>query len=402
MEIYGLLHPQKKSDNSISTVASLSEALGVSCEELIAVSMMSPEQLYTEKTIPKAGGKERTVFNPHRRLRKIQRRINSRILADKDMVKWPVYLYGSISNQEYDVEDFSLNGKDYVSCAARHCGARSLLKLDVQSFFDNIHFDAVFDIFSGFFKYPEEVSRILATLCCRGEHVVQGGITSSYLASLCMYDVEGNVAKRLHRKGLVYTRLVDDITISAKSVKADFSYAKNLVIAMLESKDLPVNDAKTQIHRAGTKPLTVHGLRVGFSTPRLPADEVRRIRAAVRNVESLAAENNYRTSHSYRHDYNRCMGRVNKLRRVGHNQHENLKRRLLLIKPLPSLKDIGRAKQMVERLRSDFPTRAHLYWYRKRYFKLQERLNVIKRTYTHVAHDFRVELKGLKPIKNQQ
>ncbi|MCI0913614.1 reverse transcriptase family protein [Pseudomonas putida] len=398
------VNPIKLSADSISSVSSLCDVLDISQKELGEVLALSGEERYSSKEISKAGGKSRIVHNPHKLVRKIQRRINNRIFTAENYIQWPSYLYGSVSNQEYDVEDDQtyLNGKDYVSCAARHCQASSILKLDVQDFFDNIHIGLVEQVFKDFLCFPEPVAKVLANLCSRNEHLLQGALTSSYLASLCLWDVEGKVAERLGRKGLVYTRLVDDITVSSKSIKTDFTYAKNIIIGMLESKDLPVNEAKTQVHRASTKPLTVHGLRVGFSTPRLPADEVRRIRAAVRNVESLAEEPNYRVKHAYRKDFNVCMGRVNKLQRVGHSQYDALVSRLEKVQPLPSKRDIGRVRSMIERLRSDYPKRAHTYWYRVRFYKVHERLNILKRTYRHEALDFRIELKALKPPKSGQ
>src|SRR3546814_1107219 len=85
---------------------------------------------------------------------------------------------------------------------------------------------------------------------------------------------------------------------------------------MLFSKALPINEHKVKRSTISTEALTVHGLRICFDTPRLPADEVGRIRAAVKTIELLAAEGRFRESISYRRSYNRCMGRVNKLKRV--------------------------------------------------------------------------------------
>lgn len=387
--------PVKVSSGAIASRSSLCSALGLSESELnLAISIPESER-YTSKPIPKGGGKDRVVFNPHVAIRRVQRRINERIFSSPHVISWPHYLYGSIPNQ---IDGLGVEiSKDYISCASRHCGAKSILKLDVESFFDNIQDYLVLDVFTGFLKCGSEVAQILTDICCHQGRVVQGALTSSYLASLCLYDVEGAVADRLSRKGLTYTRLVDDITVSSCALGTDFSYAIKLITDMLVAKDLPVNETKTKIMRVSTEPLTVHGLRVNFSSPRLPSDEVRRIRAAVRNIESLAKESNYRTSHSYRHDFNRCVGRVNKLHRVGHEQHAPLLIRLKRILPLPSPRDIGRAKEMVDRLSRDYSTRKHTYWYRARYYRVQERLNVLRRTYWRVADELRERLKGLKP-----
>lgn len=395
-----LSNPVKVSKNSISSRENLCNLLRVSDEFLTSVLALSQEERYSKKDhVKKAGGISRPIYNPHRFLRKIQKRINVSIFSNYYVVRWPHFIYGSVPNQK---NNDGYDSKDYVSCAARHCGAKSLLKVDVSSFFDNIHQDIVFSIFSDFLKYDQEVSNVLTDLCCHNSHLVQGGLTSSYIASLCLYDVEGRVVERLNRKGLTYTRLVDDITVSSKSLGTDFTYALKIISDMLTSKDLPINEGKTRIFRTSTEPLTVHGLRVSFHTPRLPADEVGRIRAAVRNLESLAAEPGYRTSHDYRHDYNRCMGRVNKLLRVKHTQHEALLNRLNAIKPLPSRRDVNRAKDMVARLEKDFDAKKHTHWYKSRFHRIMERLIVLNRVYDKTSEQLRSKLRNLKPVREDK
>lgn len=390
-----IANPLKVSKNSISSRENLCKILRVSDQFLTSVLGLSQTERYTKKEhVKKAGGSSRPIYNPHRFLRKIQKRINIAIFSNHYVVRWPHYIYGSVPNQK---NKDGYDSKDYVSCAGRHCGAKSLLKVDVSSFFDNIHRDVVFSIFKEFLKYDEEVSNILTELCCHNSHLVQGGITSSYIASLCLYDVEGDVVERLNRKGFIYTRLVDDITVSSKAVNTDFTYALKIISDMLTAKDLPINEGKTRVFRTSTEPLTVHGLRVNFHTPRLPADEVARIRAAVRNVESLAAQPGYRTSHNYRHDYNRCMGRVNKLHRVGHNQHKILLKRLSFIKPLPSRRDVNRAKDMVARLEKDYEAKKHTFWYKSRFHRVMERLIVLGRVYDITSEQLRSKLRKLKP-----
>ncbi len=389
-------NPRKVSAGAISSIENLCSALAISLEEIYGALSLPDEEKYAISETPKSDGGIRYVHNPHYLLRKIQRRINKRIFSRLSIIQWPDHLFGSVPNQREQTSQKIIN-KDYVSCAAKHCGAKSLLKVDVKDFFDNIHKDLVSDIFSNFMKFDPEVSGLLSEICCFKSHVVQGALTSSYLASLCLYDVEGIVVERLMRKGLVYTRLVDDITVSSKNSNYDFSYALEIIKSMLTSKDLPLNLSKTKTYHISSSPLTVHGLRVSFSTPRLPSGEVARIRAAVKNIEHLASERGYRTTHAYRHDFNRCMGRVNKLVRVGHDRYSSLLARLKKVFPLPSKKDIERANAMLERLARDCSTKRSTYWYAKRYFKLQERLIVLKRSFPATTKEIRKSLKGLQP-----
>lgn len=386
--------PQKNTSKSISSIDNLCNALDLSSEELENAINLPEDEKYKKREVPKSNGEIRYVYNPHHAIRKVQRRINKRIFSDPGVILWPDHIFGSIPNQK---ESNIVSHKDYVSCAQVHCNAKSILKMDIMDFFDNISSWHVYDVFFELLDYPEHVSNALTSICTWKGNVVQGALTSSYIASLCLYDVEDNVVRRLESKGLRYTRLVDDITVSSNKHNHNFTLANSIIKEMLISKDLPVNDSKEKIQRLSTEPLAVHGLRVSFSEPRLPSKEVARIRAAVKNIERLASEPNYRTSHAYRHDYNRCMGRVNKLSRVGHKQHEALIKRLKKIRPLPSKKDKERVKKIVERLELDYPTKGDSYFYWKRHNKAHERLNIVKLKYSEFDRRMRDRLNKIKP-----
>ncbi|WP_080409986.1 reverse transcriptase family protein [Burkholderia ubonensis] len=390
-------HPVKESAGSIADVASLCVALDVALSELSSARNLPADQRYFRREVRKKDGSIRVVYNPHYLIRKIQRRINRRIFSNSSVVSWPDHIFGSIPNDDFSESDAS--EKDYVNCARQHCGAKSVLSLDIRDFFDNIHREIVRGIFSRFFNYPDDVSDALADVCCMGDHVVQGALTSSYIATLCLWDVEGQVVRKLGYKGLVYTRFVDDINISSKVARYDFSYALRLVEEMVSEAGLPLNGKKTKIQYASIKPLIVHGLRVDFDQPRLPPEEPRNIRAAVKNLELLAASPGYRASRSYRKDFNRCLGRVNKLARVGHQLHEFLMQRLRKILPLPSNMDIERAEKMISRLERDAVKSGYTetYWFKKRYFAASERIGILKRSFPNKAKELREKLKNIGP-----
>jgi len=388
-------HRFKVASGSISTLENLARTLDVSLQELKSALSMPQEQRYTRLERPKADGSLRVVYKPHYSIRLIQRRINKRILSNPSVVAWPSYLFGSIP--KYKDEEGDWISKDYIASARAHCSSKSLLKMDIKDFFDNIHSSVVKDIFGVLLNYPEEVAEALTNICTYNSHLVQGALTSSYLANLCLFDLEEKVVASLSRKNLSYTRFVDDITVSSKVSRYDFSFAKTLIESMLVERGLPVNSRKTKVQYSSTEPLTVHGLRVSFPEPRLPSDEVRRIRAAVKNMEVIAQENGYRMTHAYRHDFNKCMGRVNKLARVAHKQHGNLVRRLVKIYPLPSKKDIERTKLIVARLEKDFEGKHGTYWYSRRYYIAHERLNILKRSYKATAMELRYRLRFVRP-----
>ncbi|UTY57698.1 reverse transcriptase family protein [Massilia sp. erpn] len=387
------LYPVKTANRIITTIDILCRALDIPVEELEAVLLIPAEEKYSSQERRKKDGSIRVVHNPHHRLRRIQRRLNKRLFSNQDFISWPDHIFGSIPNQKFEDGE---HPKDYVACARVHCGAKSILTLDIENFFGNIHINQVLKVFTELLQFSPEVADIVAQICCHKEYLIQGALTSSYIAGLILFDVEGKVVERLSRKNLRYTRLVDDINVSSIVSDYNFGYAKTIIEEMLIGKDLPVNHSKTRIQYCSTLPLTVHGLRVGFKEPRLPSDEVRKIRAAVHAIEVMAKEPNYRTTHAYRRDFNRCMGRVNKLSRVGHNQYENLLPRLQKIYPLPSQKDIERAIKIVTKLELDCPTKLGTFWFAKRFYLAHERLNILQRSFPTVAYDLRARLKPMK------
>ncbi|WP_205077490.1 reverse transcriptase family protein [Marinobacter salexigens] len=384
------LFPEKTSKQAISSLESLAEALSVTVKDLEEVRSLESDKCYRLKEIPKNGGGLRKVYDPHPLIRRLQSRINKRIFLD--LIQWPGYLFGSLPNINIDGQ---LVSRDYIACAQKHCKAKSLLKVDVNNFFDNIHRDHVFDIFRMFLKFSDEVSNCLADICCYNGFLVQGALTSSYIATLCFWQNEGYVVKRLSRKGLIYTRLVDDITVSSKRHDFNFEYAEHHIKMMLVDLDLPANKRKREILRDGIEPLQVHGLRVNYASPRLPADEVRRIRAAVKNVVRMSKINNYRTSLSYRAMHDRCMGRVNKLARVGHNKHGDFKRELVDVIPLPSVRDLEKAESSISFLEKLDPERLKLRKYTRRYHLAKYRVSIVARTYCQEADDLSFRLQKL-------
>lgn len=181
---------------TVKPITTLERTLGLDSNEISTILAIPENQKYVEKTVPKADGSLRTVYRPHPLIRKAQRKINNNIF--KEIVIWPSYVFGSLPNSVIDKNE--IERKDYISCAAKHCGAKSLLKMDIKNFFDNIHIDHVVSMFINFFGCKAEIANTLSRLCCKGEFIVQGGLTSSYVASLILWQLEPELVRRLSKK----------------------------------------------------------------------------------------------------------------------------------------------------------------------------------------------------------
>lgn len=351
----------------------------------------------------KSSGAERLVYDPHPLIRKIQKNINNRIFNPKrpkqGLVVWPSYLYGSIPNNFIQQEgQWVSQSRDYISCASNHCLSKSLLKVDISDFYENIHKADVISVFKDVLNYPSDVSEMLAEFCCFEDRIPQGALTSSFIASAVLHDVEPKLVQRLHKKKLIYTRLVDDITVSSKKKNADFGYAISIIKEMLLAKDLPINENKLSVSHHVTASTLVHGLRVNFKEPRLPEKEISKIRASVRNLEKLSQDAKYRVSRDYRTTYAQCLGRVNRMQRIGHNQAKPLLKRVQKIPPLPSHKDIVTARKLVYRLEKNYDAQKTSYVYKRIFNIAQNELNILQRTFKAQAKEFRQRLKKCSPI----
>lgn len=346
----------------------------------------------------KSNGQKRKVFNPHPNVRYIQEKINNRLFnpkgSRKGVVKWPFYLYGSIPN--YIDQNNDLVVKNYIECAKNHCLNNSILKVDISDFFENIHHDNVFYVFKDIFRCCDDVSKLLADFCTFENRTPQGALTSSFIASAILYDLEPMLVRRLERKGLVYTRLVDDITVSSRKSNFNFDMTIAHIKNMLLEKDFPINEDKLYVSSHSSATTLVHGLRVNFKEPRLPIKEVSRIRASVKNMEDLAEIPGYRTTRDYRKDFNRCLGRVNRLHAIGHNQARSLIIRLGNIKPLPSYKDVVFANKLVGKLEYMYGKGDLGYFYMKKYNLASNEINIIKRSFKKQSSQLRNRLRKIR------
>lgn len=370
----------------IQNLDNLCDALGFSRAELDSVLAIPDEDRYVEIKLRKKNGTPRLVYNPHPSLRRIQRRIKNRILSSQ--ISYPRYLYGSLSDKEHP--------RDYIRCAAVHCGAKTILKADIRNFFDNISRDLVVEIFRTVLHYPPDVSDILANLCTRYGVVPQGAATSSFLANLCLLE-EHDLVRKLSYERLRYTRLIDDITISSTIANKDLDKWMRALNRLVQDAGFDLNEEKSGVDHVSLNAFSVHGLRVDRTTPKLTREDVRKIRADVHNLKVKASIPNARVGLDYRRLFESVSGKVNKLKRVDHPRYNALRKQMRDILPLPSKSDIKRCQVMLATLIRDHAHQNSTHRYKLRYARLRHRLGILGRTYHHAAATMRQALRGLEP-----
>ena len=187
----------------IRNLDTLAEVLEVSPAQIEQLAR-NADRMYRPVPQRKKDGSERMTWDAFRLLKAVHQLIKVRILA---RVSYPLYLQGGIRDRE--------NPRDYARHAGMHAGQACLINEDIADFFPSTTAEQVRDIWRYFFRFPEEVAECLTKLTTRRGALPQGAKTSNHLANLVFWQSEYELVRHLTSKGLTYSRLTDDITVSS-------------------------------------------------------------------------------------------------------------------------------------------------------------------------------------------
>ncbi|NWL75492.1 RNA-directed DNA polymerase [Pseudomonas taiwanensis] len=364
--------------SSISSIDTLAKCLGVAPKVMLDLAR-DTENSYTEFVVP-SKGKDRTVYDPKHNLKKIQKRINSRIF---EHVLFPEYLQGGIR----DVD----SPRDHVNNGRAHTGSSVLVSLDIRNFYDNIKYPSVFDVFKNFFKFPDEVSKVLADLVTFRGKVPQGACTSSYVANLVFHNTEYSVVSYLKSRGIQYTRLLDDVALSSNRVisKADLEGAIEKVAGMFKRHKLRIHPRKKKIEYSSDSrsEYKVTGVWVAHGVPKLRRKDRDYIRHLVHICELEFLKDP--TADSYHELWNRSSAQVAQMTRLGHSQAASLRSRMSEILPLYGPSRKTQLNIEVKKLLGRKQSESNSLGFIRTYHKLINALGILSRTDRGLARSYR-------------
>ena len=309
---------------SIGSFSSLAKTLGFSEEKLIHVAGNASNYYIPNKPKTKSNGKKRQTYKVNEPLHKIQDAILEKIISG---VEFPRYLQGSIKDIELP--------RDYVRDAALHATNKVLLKEDISSFFSSTRAGLVHNMWKYFFKFPDAVADILTQLTTYDNFIPEGASTSPAVANLVFWKHEPALEHELQQKGYLYTRYVDDISISFKArvSKDELQNITTKIYGMFSACGLKPNRDKDEngflrkrTVRSRNKPMVVHGLNINSGKPTLPKEERYKIRAAVKELELLVLSSAPQDEISEKYDS--VVGRVNTMKRLHPNEADKYEARL--------------------------------------------------------------------------
>jgi len=196
---------------NIQTVAHLARLLETTPHRLIQVANSAPS--YYEKLIlidPARPDKVRDILNVVGGLRQLQRLLHDKVLVPARRPS--MYSHGGI------------RGRSIKSNARPHMGSTFLYTTDIADFYPIVHHTKVYKLFTDTFSCSADVGRICTKLCTHQFHMPLGLITSPILADCLMEPSDRRIGRMCEQHELVYSRYVDDITISGRYPIVSGSY----------------------------------------------------------------------------------------------------------------------------------------------------------------------------------
>jgi hypothetical protein len=187
---------------SLRTPSDLAEAIGFDLDFVINV-LKTADRYLNRFVIQRPNGKPRPVVSASSPLYNLQRWFFIRVLSPN--FKPSPQSHGGIPSRSIKTN------------AAVHVGQQFIYTTDVSDFFPSIRFERVRAWFerSG---CSATVSRMCARLCTADGRLQQGLLTSPFIADQLMKPVDLEISRMCEkqRRPLVYSRYVDDLTITGQ------------------------------------------------------------------------------------------------------------------------------------------------------------------------------------------
>ncbi|MDY0780162.1 reverse transcriptase domain-containing protein [Tenacibaculum sp. IB213877] len=204
----------------------------------------SIDNKYREFTIDKKNGNPRKILAPIPSLKAIQKKI-AKELQENYTVKKHVHSY--------------VKGKGIRTNATPHKKQRFVINLDLSDFFQSINFGRVRGMFKSHpFSFNDEVSSILAQLCCHNNELPQGSPSSPIISNLITRKLDNQLKLFAKKNKSFYSRYSDDITFSTNLKKVpskigiekdETFYLSETLLEIINSNGFKVNKSKTTLRK---------------------------------------------------------------------------------------------------------------------------------------------------------
>ena len=210
--------------------------------------------IYKHYTIKKKKGGERQIFEPDKKLKSIQRRLNYFLQAYYLLVK-PSEVYGFVVNPHYLGAYCNI-----VENAKIHTEKKYVLNIDLKDFFPSITSKQVKDIFlSHYFNFNEQIANALTLLTIYEGKLPIGAPTSPVISNFICYQLDNDLKEFSKTNELSFSRYADDITFSSNNAISKDTILD--IINLVKKNNFEINEKKLRLKTFNRKQ-TVTGLTV--------------------------------------------------------------------------------------------------------------------------------------------
>lgn len=241
----------------------LSKLLGRKQSYLTSVAFGS-EKHYRTFEIPKKSGGVRIISSPYPALLECQYWIYNNILSK-------VQVHNSA--QAY-VSDRSI-----ITNAKIHIGNKLFLKIDLKDFYSSIKRPRIVWAFRAL-GYAENVSFLLASLCCKEQCLPQGAPTSPVLSNIISYHLDVRLSNLSKKLGIVYSRYADDMAFSGDNFTP---HIIRYIEKIINAEGFEINHKKT-IFQIGEGKRILTGISIAEDVIKIPREYKRKLRQEVHYI----------------------------------------------------------------------------------------------------------------------
>lgn len=256
---------------NIGTVKRLAELLRSSVSDLHQVAESLADYCH-EFTVVDADGRDRLIVEVRNPARKLQTNFLRRLLRPK--LRCSPYNHGGVRRRSIKTN------------ANAHKRSKFLLKADIAAFYPSISNRRVYRTFADDLGCAPDVARMATRLTTYKHHLAMGLVTSPILADRVLLPIDQRVAGMCEAAGLVYTRFVDDLTISGPFDLESSGFASSIA-SILEEHGLKANPDKWVTGPVDGGP-TITGVCFRGGSLDVAGDYLAEIESRIGTIESLS------------------------------------------------------------------------------------------------------------------
>jgi len=187
-----------------------------------------------------------------------------------------------------------VSGRDIKTNALAHVDSVYGWKTDLSKFFPSIHPSRVYRLFNETLTCEERVAGILTCLCTHDHHLALGLPTSPRLADQIAKSLDKRIAGLAMQHGLVYTRFVDDLTLSG-AFSFDMKYCRlpRFIEKIISECGFSMAAQKTCEGRLGDADFAITKLRLHKGRLDVAADYVFEVQRQIADHHDLACDKHF-------------------------------------------------------------------------------------------------------------